>query len=197
MSYLVVLSCGITWRAAHSHTVRWRNKIIYKTNNAQWNCSPPVKQCPDNPQAAGLLTGKLPLDYSARSHMEWDKSLANLGQLSWFSPLPALCISLSPLTGRMVLKLKCHWLCVTPLSSKWNIGILPTYSHHKSKIIPASRKSINSVQDILTPCNWGSVHCLREGILNAKGKNALTENHYLCPAKLNCSLKENSELEMS
>lgn len=80
---------------------------IYKTSNAQCNCSPTADWCTISPWAAGApLVNSLQFSKNIFSWFctTWNTPLASVGQLSCFSPIPTPCApcSPSPLAGRIV-----------------------------------------------------------------------------------------------
>lgn len=64
---------------------------VYKTSDAQHDCSPPAEQCPASSQAMAFFSPANSLQFYSFftwCHMVW---LVCLGQLSLFCPLPASC----------------------------------------------------------------------------------------------------------
>ena len=73
---------------------------VYKTSDAQHDCSPPAEQCPASSQApADNPANLLPFFqvFLRWCYMVWNNNFFSLSQLSLFCPLPASCAPSSSL----------------------------------------------------------------------------------------------------
>jgi len=92
---------------------------IYKASDAQAIAHHPLTDIsPASSHIVAAHPANSPLFFRFfHCHMVWNTSLDNLGQLSWFCPLPTPCAPSTLSPAGQYEKLKWPWLCALLLSN--------------------------------------------------------------------------------